>query len=92
VGLRAGSTYVAMGSSMAAGPGIPPIVDRGAMRSGRNYPHQLAEALGLHLVDATVSGATTDTVLHSQQRTTRGRVAPQIDSMVPEAAPIRPPT
>jgi hypothetical protein len=71
---------------MAAGPGIPPIVDRGAMRSGRNYAHQLAEALGLHLVDATVSGATTATVLHQRQRTTRGTVAPQVDSLVPEAA------
>ena len=86
MGLRAGSTYVAMGSSMAAGPGIPPIVDRGAMRSGRNYPHQLAELLGLRLVDATVSGATTVTVLHESQRTPRGRVAPQLDSLVPEAA------
>jgi hypothetical protein len=75
-----------MGSSMAAGPGIPPIVDRGAMRSGRNYPHQLAEALGLHLIDATVSGATTATVLHKEQRTTRGKVPPQIDSLVPDAA------
>jgi lysophospholipase L1-like esterase len=71
---------------MAAGPGIPPVVDRGAMRSGRNYPHQLAEALGLHLVDATVSGATTATVLHAEQRTARGKVPPQVDSLVPEAA------
>ena len=86
MGVPAGSTYVAMGSSMAAGPGIPPIVDRGAMRSGRNYPHQLAERLGLHLVDATVSGATTATVLRDRQRTSRGRVAPQIESLVPDAA------
>jgi lysophospholipase L1-like esterase len=86
VAVVAGSTYVAMGSSMAAGPGIPPIVDRGAMRSGRNYPHQLADLLGLHLIDATVSGATTATVLHEHQRTTRGRVPPQITSLVPETA------
>ena len=85
MGIRGGSTYVALGSSMAAGPGIPPIVDRGAMRSGRNYPHQVAEALDLRLIDATVSGATTATVLHTPQRTLTGRRPPQIESMVPEA-------
>lgn len=81
-----GSTYVALGSSMAAGPGIPPVIDRKAMRSGRNYPHQVAEALGLTLIDATVSGATTATVLRDRQRVLGGSVAPQIASLVPDAA------
>ena len=85
MGVAAGSTYVALGSSMAAGPGIPPIVDRGAMRSGRNYPHQVAEALDLRLIDATISGATTATVLREGQRTLGGRRPPQIRSMVPDA-------
>ena len=38
--------YVALGSSMAAGPGISPRAPgspRAAMRSARNYPHLLAE-------------------------------------------------
>jgi hypothetical protein len=49
---------VALGSSFAAGPGIEPIADRGAMRSARNYPHVLAEHFGAQLTDLTVSGAT----------------------------------
>lgn len=51
---------------MAAGPGIrpraagaPPL----AGRSARNYPHLVAERLGLDLVDVTYSGATTAHVL-----------------------------
>src|SRR5947208_9857129 len=71
---------------MAAGPGIPPVVHRKAMRSGRNYPHQLAEALGLRLIDATVSGATTENVLRTRQKTLLGSVPPQLEELVPEAA------
>ena len=40
--------YVALGSSMAAGPGIAPRVDgspRAAQRSARNYPHLVLEEL-----------------------------------------------
>jgi lysophospholipase L1-like esterase len=63
--------YVALGSSMAAGPGIRPRVagsPRGAGRSARNYPHLVAERLNLELVDVTFSGATTAHVLADQQR------------------------
>lgn len=49
----------ALGSSFAAGPGVAPIVDRRANRSGRNYAHLVAERLGARLTDLTVSGATT---------------------------------
>ncbi len=62
--------YVALGSSMAAGPGIPPRAPgspRAAMRSARNYPHLLAADLHLDLVDVTYSGATTAHVLHTAQ-------------------------
>ena len=54
--------YVALGSSMAAGPGIRPSAPGAPFRSGRsarNYPHLVAKALGLDLVDVTFSGATT---------------------------------
>ncbi|ORA79269.1 SGNH/GDSL hydrolase family protein [Mycobacterium malmoense] len=54
--------YVALGSSMAAGPGIRPRAagaPRWSGRSARNYPHLVAERLNLQLVDATFSGATT---------------------------------
>lgn len=57
----------ALGSSFAAGPGIEPIDDAAAMRSKRNYPHLLAELLGANLVDLTVSGATTSTILDTPQ-------------------------
>jgi lysophospholipase L1-like esterase len=62
--------YVALGSSMAAGPGIPPRAKGAPLRAGRsaaNYPHLVAEGLGLDLVDVTYSGATTANVLTDQQ-------------------------
>lgn len=50
---------VSLGSSFAAGPGIPPSVGpRAAFRSGRNYAHILAELLDAKLTDLTVSGST----------------------------------
>jgi lysophospholipase L1-like esterase len=65
------SRYVALGSSMAAGPGIRPRANGSpfpAGRSARNYPHLVAERLGLDLVDVTYSGATTQNVLTEPQR------------------------
>lgn len=62
--------YVALGSSFAAGPGIPdqiPGTETGCRRSTNNYPHQVAGRLGLVLTDATCSGATTDNILVSGQ-------------------------
>jgi lysophospholipase L1-like esterase len=64
------SRYVALGSSMAAGPGIRPRAQGApftAGRSARNYPHLVAEKLGLDLVDVTYSGATTANVLSESQ-------------------------
>lgn len=72
---------VALGSSFAAGPGIEPVLDRAAGRSGRNYPHLVAARLGAPLVDATVSGATTETVLRHRQRVGVRTFAPQIESV-----------
>jgi lysophospholipase L1-like esterase len=66
--------YVALGSSMAAGPGIRPGAAGAPWRSGRsarNYPHLVAEQLKLDLsldfVDVTFSGATTAHVLTDRQ-------------------------
>jgi hypothetical protein len=56
--------YVALGSSMAAGPGIRPRAAGAPLwsgRSARNYPHLVAERLNLELVDVTFSGATAAT-------------------------------
>jgi lysophospholipase L1-like esterase len=67
--------YVALGSSMAAGPGIRPRADGapwGSGRSARNYPHLVAERLNLQpgqsFVDVTFSGATTAHVLTDRRR------------------------
>lgn len=72
--------YVALGSSMAAGPGIRPRAPgspRAAGRSARNYPHLVAEALGFDLVDVTFSGATTANVLTESQR----GAPPQVEAL-----------
>jgi lysophospholipase L1-like esterase len=74
------SRYVALGSSMAAGPGIRPSATGApfrAARSGRNYPHLVAAQLGHDLVDVTFSGATTAHVLADPQH----GAPPQIDAL-----------
>jgi len=63
--------YVALGSSMAAGPGIKPAAAGapfGSGRSARNYPHLVAAQLGFDLVDVTYSGATTAHILTDSQQ------------------------
>lgn len=77
----------ALGSSFAAGPGIEPIIDRNAMRSGSNYAHQLAEKLDADLTDLTVSGATLSNVLDEVQDFRGNRFEPQLHSL-PEDADI----
>ncbi|MFV3127684.1 SGNH/GDSL hydrolase family protein [Niveispirillum sp. KHB5.9] len=64
--LPVGAKYVALGSSYASGPGLPPYVADAPARCGRstrNYAHLLAARRSLTLVDATCSGATTAAVL-----------------------------
>jgi hypothetical protein len=50
------TSYVALGSSFTAGPGVDPIIVPGCGRSGRNYPNLVAERLGYDLVDVTSGG------------------------------------
>lgn len=72
--------YVALGSSMAAGPGIAPRVPgtpRPAGRSACNYPHLVAAALQLDLTDVTYSGATSANLLGEPQRD----APPQIEAL-----------
>lgn len=55
---------------LRAGPGIAPAAPgrpAKSRQSARNYPHQLAQRLGLDLVDVTSSGATIQDVLRSTQ-------------------------
>lgn len=61
-----GPRYVAIGSSFAAGPMLPPGKPGGPPRCGQsqnNYPTLLAARLGMELTDRTCSGATTEHVL-----------------------------
>lgn len=77
-----GATYVAMGSSFAAGPGLGRAkADAPArcQRSARNYATLLAEALRLTLIDVTCGGATTTHVLGPWSE-----LAPQIDAVTPD--------
>lgn len=72
--------YVALGSSMAAGPGIKPKAadaPAGAGRSAVNYPHLVAARLSHDLVDVTFSGATTANILSKRQL----GAPPQIDAL-----------
>jgi lysophospholipase L1-like esterase len=72
--------YVALGSSMAAGPGIRPKAPHAPFGSGRsevNYAHLVAQRLSYDLVDVTFSGATTAHVLTDRQR----KVPPQIEAI-----------
>lgn len=79
-------THVAaLGSSFAAGPGIPPVADKAARRSSRNYPHLLAQRLGAVLTDLTVSGATTANVLGKPQLMPGRRFPPQLSALPADA-------
>ncbi|SDQ92252.1 GDSL-like Lipase/Acylhydrolase family protein [Curtobacterium sp. UNCCL20] len=73
----------AVGGSFAAGPGIKPVTDKAAGRSGRNAAHLVSRALGGRLVDVSVSGATTANVLHEAQRIRSHSFRPQIESVLP---------
>ena len=80
--IGAGDRYVAMGSSFAAGPGLPPETpgraDRCA-RSSANYAHLLARRLDLALTDVSCGGATTAHILGPWKE-----LAPQIDAVTPD--------
>jgi lysophospholipase L1-like esterase len=83
--IPAGSRYVGMGSSFAAGPGLPSRVPGSPRRAGRstgNYAHIVARALGLDLHDVTFSGATTSDILGLSAA---GRAA-QLDAVTPETS------
>lgn len=75
-----GPKYVALGSSYAAGPGgATRVGDPRCMRTIDNYPHQVADALGFSLTDATCSGSTTSEILEVSQW--RHADHPQIDAV-----------
>jgi lysophospholipase L1-like esterase len=74
--------YVALGSSIASGPGAgtrDPGSPTLCMRSSTNYAHLFAAKRGLTLKDVTCSGATTAGILTGQRM-----LPPQIDAVGPE--------
>jgi lysophospholipase L1-like esterase len=83
VTLAPNAKYVALGSSYAAGPGIPRQLDA-CGESDHNYPHLVAAALHLDLVDASCSGAVIANILDQPQ----GANPPQLQSVTPDASLI----
>lgn len=80
--LPAGSHYVALGSSNAAGANIPPLASGRPARCGASqvsYARLLASRLNLDLTDATCGGATTAQLLAPWNE-----LPPQIDAVTPE--------
>jgi lysophospholipase L1-like esterase len=77
-----GAKYVALGSSYAAGPGIPVLSGGVCTRSSHNYANLVAAKLKLSLVDASCSGATTANVLTMSQ----GTNPPQIDAVTSDTS------
>jgi lysophospholipase L1-like esterase len=76
---------VALGSSFAAGAGLPPYVDRAARRSQINYSHILAARLDARLADLSVSGATLANMLGEPQIFFGNHFEPQIESVPADA-------
>ncbi|QDK33050.1 MULTISPECIES: SGNH/GDSL hydrolase family protein [Sphingomonadaceae] len=78
----AGQRYVAIGSSFAAGPQLPPPKTGAPVRCGQslsNYPTLLAERFGMVLTDRSCSGAKTDNVLGPWSE-----IPPQINAVTPQ--------
>ncbi|RYP49602.1 hypothetical protein DL768_004723 [Monosporascus sp. mg162] len=72
---------VQIGSSFAAGPGIPPVANSKAMRSGANFACLLSKRINAKLTDLSVSGATLLNLISEPQ----DDFPPQIDSMPTDA-------
>jgi lysophospholipase L1-like esterase len=82
--LPAGSEYVALGSSFAAGAGIGDRESGSPRRAGRsthNYAHVLADRLRLRLTDASFSGATIAQIVGRERGLT---ASPQVDAVGPD--------
>ena len=77
--LSPGDRYVALGSSIASGFGIP-VQSTPCGRSSRSYPQLLAEHYDLDLVDVTCGAAAIPNVLAQPQ----GDAPPQIEAVTPD--------
>ncbi|HEY5223449.1 MAG TPA: SGNH/GDSL hydrolase family protein [Microbacteriaceae bacterium] len=81
----AGLNYVALGDSYSAGYGLGSYSSTspadGCFQSSQNFPHQVAQALGLKLTDATCSGATMANVTDTAQNTGLGIAPVQLGAL-----------
>ena len=79
-------SYVALGDSFTAGPGIPPQTEGDPCgRSGSNYPTLVAAGLGIdNFVDASCGAATSLDFAMPQTTVRGGTVPPQYDSLRPD--------
>jgi lysophospholipase L1-like esterase len=74
-------TYVALGDSYTAAPGVPRTdLTTGCARSDGNYPALLAATLDSELVDVSCSGATTSDLVRPQRAGDRA-IPPQLDAL-----------
>lgn len=78
-------SYVALGDSYVAGPGIPTQDGTGCARSNQNYPALVARDLrATEFVDASCSGAKTNHLSEPQLNSGGTQInAPQLDSLKP---------
>lgn len=73
-------TYVALGDSYTAAPGVPETTDAACQRSSSNYPSLVAAEVDLALVDVSCSGADT-LALVGVQETGDGPVPAQFGAL-----------
>ena len=83
--------YVALGDSYSAGFGLVPFSDEpaaGCFQALANYPHRIAESLGLTLDDRTCSGAVTANIRDVEQVTATGASAPVQSASLSETTDV----
>jgi lysophospholipase L1-like esterase len=81
--LGADDQYVAIGDSYTAAPGTGAVTEQnGCAQTEVDYPHRIAEATGMELLDHSCNGANTSNVV-SPQQTPKGLLIqdPQIDGI-----------
>jgi len=77
--VQIGDTYVAIGDSFTAAPKTgPQVEDDGCSQTRVNYPHLIAKATDVDLIDNSCSGADTSHLTQAKRFTQRG---PQLDDI-----------
>ncbi len=80
----AGLPYVALGDSFASGLGLTPVTGKpvaGCAQSSGDYPHRVADSLGMSLTDVSCSGAVTANVTDKPQKTRSGTAPLQLPAL-----------